>query len=256
MRAFISHSTKDGAFARDVLKPFLAQHEIDAWCCGSDTRTAVDWERQIREALMRSDWILVILSPDAVRSDWVRAETHWALEHRKGRVVPLLLRGCDPSSIHLRLGTLQYIDFRSDLKVAGKELVNLLQGRSFSDAPTALVDDWDQATVVLKPLSAKATFQSLAGPQEGHTFNVDIVHSCILGRGKHVDLRVIDRCASRHHAKLTLSRQNGPKQLLIEDLGSGNGTIVNNKRLDAPRLLEIGDQIILGDTRLRLDRLT
>jgi pSer/pThr/pTyr-binding forkhead associated (FHA) protein/tRNA A-37 threonylcarbamoyl transferase component Bud32 len=54
---------------------------------------------------------------------------------------------------------------------------------------------------------------------------------------------------SRAHARI--SREAGG-QLTIEDLGSANGTVVNDERIDAPRALELGDVIRVGRTVLEV----
>ncbi|MFZ0789176.1 MAG: toll/interleukin-1 receptor domain-containing protein, partial [Chromatiaceae bacterium] len=86
----------------DRLKPLLDSQGIFAWCSATNIRMGKDWQRQIRAALARTDWFLVVLSPDAQKSEWVQAETHWALEHMPGRVVPLMARTCEPAEVHLR----------------------------------------------------------------------------------------------------------------------------------------------------------
>jgi pSer/pThr/pTyr-binding forkhead associated (FHA) protein/tRNA A-37 threonylcarbamoyl transferase component Bud32 len=52
---------------------------------------------------------------------------------------------------------------------------------------------------------------------------------------------------SRRHARA--SRAAGG-ELTIEDLGSANGTFVNGERIDAPRKLELGDVVTMGETVL------
>jgi pSer/pThr/pTyr-binding forkhead associated (FHA) protein len=54
---------------------------------------------------------------------------------------------------------------------------------------------------------------------------------------------------SRAHARI--SREAGG-ELTIEDLGSANGTFVNDERIGAPRTLELGDVIRVGRTALQL----
>jgi pSer/pThr/pTyr-binding forkhead associated (FHA) protein/predicted Ser/Thr protein kinase len=54
---------------------------------------------------------------------------------------------------------------------------------------------------------------------------------------------------SRRHARVS----RGTDGLLsIEDLGSANGTFVNDERIDAPRTLDLGDVIRVGKTVLRV----
>ncbi len=54
---------------------------------------------------------------------------------------------------------------------------------------------------------------------------------------------------SRRHARVS---RGADGQLVIEDLGSVNGTFVNDERIDAPRLLQAGDLIRVGRTVLQV----
>ena len=132
--AFISHSTKDRVFVEQEMIPFLESLGITSWYSQDDIKVTATWERSIREALIRSDWVVVILSPNAVQSDWVRSEVHWALENRIGRVIPVRLRPCDPSDLHLKLAGIQYADYDSDPAAARLRLSALFGCASFSIA--------------------------------------------------------------------------------------------------------------------------
>jgi pSer/pThr/pTyr-binding forkhead associated (FHA) protein/tRNA A-37 threonylcarbamoyl transferase component Bud32 len=54
---------------------------------------------------------------------------------------------------------------------------------------------------------------------------------------------------SRRHARA--SRGAGG-ELILEDLGSANGTFVNDERIDAPRTLQLGDVVRVGQTVLQV----
>jgi pSer/pThr/pTyr-binding forkhead associated (FHA) protein len=54
---------------------------------------------------------------------------------------------------------------------------------------------------------------------------------------------------SRNHARVTRFEDG---RLMIEDLGSTNGTFVNGKRIAGPTLLEAGHTVNVGDTTLRV----
>ncbi len=54
---------------------------------------------------------------------------------------------------------------------------------------------------------------------------------------------------SRRHARVS---RGDDGRLQIRDLGSANGTFVNDERIDAPRVLEVGDVIRLGKTVLKV----
>jgi pSer/pThr/pTyr-binding forkhead associated (FHA) protein len=67
-----------------------------------------------------------------------------------------------------------------------------------------------------------------------------------LGRAQDNDVHVPDEHASRHHARIDV--QQGA--YVISDLGSANGTFVNNQRIQRQALRD-GDEIRIGDTVLR-----
>jgi pSer/pThr/pTyr-binding forkhead associated (FHA) protein len=65
-----------------------------------------------------------------------------------------------------------------------------------------------------------------------------------IGRGPGNDIVPNDSQVSRRHAEL---RRQGSK-LAITDLGSTNGTFINDVRLRAPQLLRHGDRVRVGTT--------
>jgi hypothetical protein len=250
---FISHSTRDSDFARRTLKPYLEGHGFKAWMSEQDIPTTVDWERKIRRALTEAQWYVVVLSPDAVSSDWVQAEVHWALEKRKGRVVPILIRDCDPGDLHLKLLRLQYIDFRTDPNTGMRHLLDILGRKPRTeqhDIGTSRLDV--EETTILGARETLLRFFVETGPQKGQTLTVRARRECIVGRGKDADLRILDDCVSRSHARLSVASGKGANQLLITDLESANGTYVNKRRILSPTPVAAGDLIDLGETRLRV----
>jgi NADPH-dependent 2,4-dienoyl-CoA reductase/sulfur reductase-like enzyme/pSer/pThr/pTyr-binding forkhead associated (FHA) protein len=64
----------------------------------------------------------------------------------------------------------------------------------------------------------------------------------ILGRDKKADIVLADVVVSRRHAEVF----QGPDGFYIHDLGSSNGIIVNQARIDNPYLLSHGDRITIG----------
>jgi predicted component of type VI protein secretion system len=80
------------------------------------------------------------------------------------------------------------------------------------------------------------------GPQPGQTFTLD-QDLLTLGRDPGGDIVINDPQVSRQHARITCQGE----LILIEDLGSTNGTFVNGMRLTGPHTLANGDVISLGD---------
>jgi DNA-binding CsgD family transcriptional regulator len=71
---------------------------------------------------------------------------------------------------------------------------------------------------------------------------------CVVGRGDDVHLQLCDIGVSRRHA--ALHSMDG--QLILEDLGSCNGTYVNGQRITGPVTLHCGDELQLGPCELRV----
>ncbi len=79
------------------------------------------------------------------------------------------------------------------------------------------------------------------GHQNGIAY--DLMDGATLGRGD-VEIRLEDPYASSRHARI--SREG--HVLVIEDLGSTNGTYLNEEPLSGPQPLYDGDRIRIGDS--------
>ncbi len=80
------------------------------------------------------------------------------------------------------------------------------------------------------------------GPRAGQSFDLD-KPVITLGREAGSDIVLEDPQVSRHHARLTLQAGG----YVIEDLGSTNGTFINEQRLAGAQLINPGDKLRLGD---------
>ncbi len=89
-------------------------------------------------------------------------------------------------------------------------------------------------------------FVIVEGRDAGIQFEVD--RTVVLGRDPSAGVVLADEEVSRRHASLTL--EGG--RVLVEDLGSTNGTFVNGQLLKEPRGLEAGDKIRIGRTILQV----
>lgn len=70
-----------------------------------------------------------------------------------------------------------------------------------------------------------------------------------LGRSKDADITISDPKISRSHARFKLDGA----QLTVEDLGSANGTRVNQRKIDGPATLANGDTISFDTVDLRVE---
>ena len=80
--------------------------------------------------------------------------------------------------------------------------------------------------------------------------HVDILGPVVVGRSPSSDIVVDEPFVSATHARFTLQ---GPA-LVLEDLGSTNGTMVNGHLIDQPVTLRDGDEVQTGDTIMRVSR--
>ncbi len=80
----------------------------------------------------------------------------------------------------------------------------------------------------------------------GHTpgMEYEIGNGAVLGRGDQAEIRLDDPFASSRHARLTLQG----RVVVIEDLGSTNGTYLNEELLGGPAPLHAGDRVRIGDS--------
>ena len=124
-KVFISHSTQDRDFVEREIIPALHRAGIETWYSKMDIHASDRWERSIHQGLQDCDWFLLVMSPRSMQSEWVHDELHWAMDHRFGRIVPVLIEECDPCEFHIRLQRLQYIDFRKERDQARSALLNL-----------------------------------------------------------------------------------------------------------------------------------
>ena len=85
-------------------------------------------------------------------------------------------------------------------------------------------------------------------PPAGSAFVLDAITS--LGRDVNNSIVIEDPFASTDHAVLTFRGRDW----YVEDLGSTNGTYVNGNPVDGVAPLGFGDELQIGQVRMRLER--
>ena len=80
--------------------------------------------------------------------------------------------------------------------------------------------------------------------------HVDILGPVVVGRSPSSDIVIDEPYVSATHARFTLQ---GPA-LVLEDLGSTNGTMVNGHPITQPVTLREADEVQVGDTIMRVSR--
>jgi adenylate cyclase len=80
---------------------------------------------------------------------------------------------------------------------------------------------------------------------------IDVGNCLTIGRSDHNDLMLPDKKVSRRHAEIRLVASG---KYRLSDLGSANGTWLNDRRIKAPRDLQDGDLIQIGTTTLQFNQ--
>ena len=83
------------------------------------------WHDEIGAALRRCDWFVVVLSPGAVSSPWVKRELLYSLQESRfeGRIVPLLHELCVYDEVSWTLASMQKVDFTRDFDDGCRDLL-------------------------------------------------------------------------------------------------------------------------------------
>lgn len=138
-QVFISHSSLDREFVESQIVPLLNHHGLETWYAPSQITAKQQWEDEIHNGLKSSDFFVLIISPNALESQWVKAELSFAFEKIPDRIIPVILDECDQSELHIRLPLLQHVDYRENREQAHQKLIAAFQ--DVTDAAEKLRND-------------------------------------------------------------------------------------------------------------------
>jgi hypothetical protein len=159
----------------------------------------------------------------------------------------------DPIAVGLKFGFLAVL-YLFLLWVARSALKDLRRGGEPSyGGPSADPQDAtgmysNPAPVGREPSKPKLRVNSAAGLAAGSAY--DLSAGALLGRGDQADIRLEDGFASSQHARLVPQGD----VMVLEDLGSTNGTYLNGEPLRGPQPLHVGDKIRIGDSEFSFER--
>jgi FHA domain len=156
----------------------------------------------------------------------------------------------DPVAVALKFGFLAIL-YLFLLWMARSALKDL---RRTAGAGEVGADGYGDATSVHTAGAARATgtprlrVATGAGLRAGAAY--DLSEGALLGRGDQADIVLEDAFASSRHARLV---PHGDV-IVLEDLGSTNGTYLNDEPLRGPQPLHPGDRIRIGDSVFTFER--
>ena len=87
----------------------------------------------------------------------------------------------------------------------------------------------------------QVSLKVVGGKNDGREIKIS-VPEFIIGRGEQAHLRPASDLVSRKHCAVKL--RDG--KVVIEDLGSRNGTFINGKTIEQPHVVQIGDVLRVG----------
>ena len=103
----------------------------------------------------------------------------------------------------------------------------------------------DEATRVRAALP-NFVLRGVSGPTLGKTFAVS--NGAVIGRQADCDIPIAADEVSRHHVRLKVTADG----VMVEDMGSANGTYVGNQRISEATLLRPGEELRLDTIRFQL----
>jgi TIR domain len=93
MQVFLSYSPADESFAKQLASE-LSRRGCEVWDPRAEVLPGDNYGQLIGQALKKSKVMIVLLSPDSVKSEWVRRDIEYALSNLNyaGRLFPVLVR--------------------------------------------------------------------------------------------------------------------------------------------------------------------
>jgi hypothetical protein len=159
----------------------------------------------------------------------------------------------EPVSVALKFGFLAVL-YLFLLWVAWSAMRDLRRGRGAggyempAPAPVDATGMYDAVAGLADPALDGAEPRLLVERATGHEpgSSYDLSHGVTLGRGN-VEIKLDDPFASSQHARIAREGH----VFVLEDLGSTNGTYLNDEPLNGPAPLHPGDRIRIGDSEFR-----
>jgi predicted component of type VI protein secretion system len=159
-----------------------------------------------------------------------------------------MLAALEPASVALKFGFVAVL-FLFLLWVSRSAMKDLRRvpgtgsGRSpWVDAPAPAEETGLHSAVSSKLGEPRLVVERAPGHSPGMEY--DLGNGAVLGRGEQAEIRLEDPFASSRHAQVV--RQGGV--MVLEDLGSTNGTYLNEEILGGPTPLHAGDRVRIGDS--------
>lgn len=142
-RVFISYSSVD----RDValtLRGLIEALGYEVWM-DAQIEPSREWLPSLVSGLEGADWLLVLVSRSSVKSDWVKKEALWAIEHLPSRVIPIVLDDAKPEDVDPSLAKLQHGNYGAHPQQSMNQLVKILSDARYAGYGRDIEGQWISA---------------------------------------------------------------------------------------------------------------
>ncbi len=253
-RVFISHSHRDKPTAKQV-SAYLKENSADVWIDDEKILVGDSIQEKIGEGIQSSDFVLVLLSSQSVKSGWVKREIEANLGEEistgKVKVLGVLCEKLDGTwSIPPLLAGKKYADLSHDFTLGMKEVIMAIRGHVHGNGPPHIPP-------VIRPKDrSRIKFTEKSENPNPLTFETAERHITI-GRGPNNSIRIRDQKVSWEHAQITLT-QGG---YLYCHLSTRNPSKLRRKgeehllRSDIKKEIELKnqDRLIIGDMTILVE---
>lgn len=278
---FISYSSEDRAHARRFADALAAQG-FNVWWDNA-LHSGETFDEVIERELRAAKAVVVLWSPNSVSSRWVRAEA--TLADRRSKLAPVIIEPCDRPIIFELTHTADlchwsgdqddpaWRSFLTDLhhlvgkpqaepKAVPAPVVDKPRTGNGSDRRTGSVfagfaggahEQGDEADYEATQFFTQATAARLFGSEqhvleqviEGTVDRSFIVgpFGARIGRSAPAEIVLADPRVSRAHCMIEF--KDG--ELLVSDLGSTNGTFIDEERIEQATVLPVGSVLQVGN---------
>jgi hypothetical protein len=123
---FLCHSSLDWEIANKIAE-LLRRHGVPYGHGPSSIRGAQQWHDEVGDALERCDWFVILLSPDSIKSKWVKRELIFALdeEHYEKCIIPAVIRVGNYRRFGWSCRSYQFVDFTEDFEKGCRALLRI-----------------------------------------------------------------------------------------------------------------------------------
>ena len=166
------------------------------------------------------------------------------------------MNSLDPASVALKFGFLAVLylfllwvarSARRDLRGAPAPHAESFAAEAPPPDATGMYSASALGTVDYAGRAPRLVVERAPGHEPGMIYDLD--EDLVLGRGDVAAIRLEDPFASARHARIY---EQG-SSVIVEDLGSTNGTYLNEELLQTPRPLHPGDRVRIGDSEFAFE---